>query len=158
VLALWGGSDAVLAVGVRLAALALVALLGAIVLGWSALVPAGAALLGAGYATRLAADDVPLDVRAPLLAAGLLLVVELAYWSLEARLHALGERGEDLRRLAVVLLLALASLGIAATLLAVSDLVRTGGLAIDLLGAAAAAGSLVLVALLALGPARAGGR
>jgi hypothetical protein len=158
VLALWGGSDTVLAVGVRLAALALVALLGAVVLGWSGLVPVGAALLGAAYATRLAADDVALDVRAPLLAAGLYLAVELAYWSLEARLRALGERGADLRRLAVVLLLALGSLAVGALLLAVSDLVRTGGLAIDLLGAAAAAGALVLVALLALGPSRAGGR
>lgn len=153
-LALAGGSDLTLAIGVRLAAAAVVALLAAVVLGWSPLVPLGAILLGAAYAARLYTDDVALDARAPLLAAGLLLAVELGSWSIDARPRVRGERGDDLRRLVVVALLALAGLAAGATLLAVADLARARGLAVDLAGAAAAVGVLLVVALLALRPQR----
>jgi hypothetical protein len=150
--ALAGGSELALAIGVRLATAGLVALLAAVVLGWSPLVPVGAVLLGGAYATRLYADDVALDARAPLLAAGLLLAAELGYWSIDARPHVRGERGADLRHLVVVVLLALAGLAAGAILLAVADLTRARGLAVDLAGAAAAAGVLLLVALVALRP------
>jgi hypothetical protein len=145
VLALADAGDA-LAVGVRLAALALLALLAAVVLGWNVLVPVAPLLLGAAYATHLAVDDVALDTRAPVLAAGLLLSAELAYWSIEERQGVRGERGDDLRHLGVVALLALAGLAVAGVVLAVADLARTRGLAVDLLGTAAAVLVLVLVA------------
>jgi hypothetical protein len=158
VLALAGASDVVLAVGVRLVAAALVALLAAIVLGWSVLVPVSALLVGAAYVTHLSADDLALDARAPLLAAGLLLAAELGYWSIEARQRVRAERGEDLRRLGILALLALASVAAGAAILAAADLARAGGLAVDLLGAAAALGTLLVVSVLALRPARAGAR
>jgi hypothetical protein len=149
VLALADAGDVALAVGVRLVALALLALVGALVLGWSPLVPVSLLLLGSAYATHLAADDPALDVRAPLVAAGLLLTAELAYWSLEEHDEIRAERGESLRHLGVVAALALGGLVAGGTLLAVADLARAEGLAIDLLGAVAAAGALLVVVLYA---------
>lgn len=125
----------------------------AIVLGWSSLVPASVGLLGVAYAVHLALDDPALDTRAPLLAAGLLLAAELAYWSLEELQKVRTEAWEQLRHLAVVVLLALAGLLVGAVLLALADVVRTRGLAVDLLGAAAAASALLLVVLVARRPA-----
>ena len=119
----------------------------AVVLGWSSLVPVSVGLLGAAYAIHLALDDPALDARAPLLAAGLLLAAELAYWSVAELQKVRTDAREQFRRLAVVVLLALAGLAVGAVLLAVADLVRTRGLAVDLLGASAAAGALALILL-----------
>jgi hypothetical protein len=149
VLALADAGDLALTVGVRLVALAILVLVAALVLGWSPLVPVSLLLLGATYATHLAADDPALDVSAPLVAIGLLVTAELAYWSLEEREEISAELGESLRHLGVVALLALGGLVAGSMLLAVADLARAEGLAIDLLGAAAAAGALLVVVLYA---------
>ena len=115
-------------------------------------VPAAVALAGGLYAAELAIDDAPLDVAAPAVAAGLLLCAELAYWSLEERTRWLGDRGESLRRAAVVALLGAAgAFLVAATLLALVDAVRARGLALDLLGALAAVTVLATVVLVARG-------
>ena len=135
-----------LGIGVRVVAVALVALVAAVVLGWPVLVAPGVALLGAAYAVRLALDDTALDPAAPLVAAGLFLVAELAYWSLERREPARPERGEELRRLAVVCALGLGALVTSSGLLALTDAVDANGLAIDLAGAAAAFAVLLVVA------------
>ena len=121
-----------------MAGLAFLALVAAIVLGWTALVPVAAALAGGLYGIELAIADAPLDVAAPAVAAGLLLSAELAYWSLEERVGWHGEAGDGLRRVALVALLAVGALLVAGVLLAVVDAVRARGLALDLLGAAAA--------------------
>ena len=131
----------------------MLALVAAVVLGWSSLVPASIVLIGSAYAVHLALDDPTLDTRAPLLAAGLLLAAELAYWSLEERQNVRTEAREQLRRLTVVAALALGSLFVGAVLLAVADVARTRGLAVDLVGAAAAAGALLLLVLVARRPA-----
>ena len=135
--------------GVRLAAISLLALLAALALGWSSFVPISIALLGAAYATQLGVDDAPLDVKAPLFGAGLLVTAELAYWSLEERDRVESDPGEWLRRLGVVVALGLAALVAGGALLATADLARTRGLAIDLVGAAAAAAALLVVVLTA---------
>ena len=153
VVALAEGGDVALAVGARLAAVGLLALVAAVVLGWSTLLPAALLLLGGAYATHLAADDVALDARGPVVAAGLLLAAELGYWSLEERDRVRGEPGEDLRHLGLVVLVALAGLAVGAVVLAAADLARASGLAVDLLGAAAAAGALLVLVLLARRPA-----
>jgi len=132
------GDDAYRTVGVRIAAAAFLVLVAAIVLGWSGLVPLAAALAGGLYGVELAIADAPLDVVAPAVAAGLLLSAELAYWSLEERVHWRGEPGDGLRRVALVALLAVSALLVAAVLLVLVDAVRARGLALDLLGAAAA--------------------
>ena len=136
-------------VGVRIGAAAFVALVAAVVLGWSALVPVAAAIGGGLYAAELAIDDAPLDVAAPAVAAGLLLCTELAYWSPEERTTWSGHAGDGLRRAAFVAGLGVAALLVAAVLLALVDAVRARGLALDLLGAIAAAAVLATIMVLA---------
>jgi hypothetical protein len=139
------GSDAFRQAGVRIGALALLALVAAIVLAWSHLVPVAAALAGGLYGLELAIADAPLDVAAPAVAAALLLCAELAYWSLEERTRWRGDAGDGVRRAALVLLLGVGALLVAALMLALVDAVRARGLALDLLGALAAVAALVLV-------------
>ncbi len=103
------------------------------------------------YALQLAVDDAPLDVAAPAFAAGTLVAAELAYWSLDERERAKGERGDGLRRLALLAGLGVATLLVTALLLAAADALRTRGLGIDVVGATAAALALVAVVLFARG-------
>jgi hypothetical protein len=69
----------------------------------------------------------------------LFLAAELAWWSLELRERIAAEAGSHLRRLAFLLLLSLGALALGGGLLAVVDVIHVDGLAILLLGAAAAA-------------------
>lgn len=128
--------------------MSLLALLAALVLDWSSFVPVSLLFLGAAYATHLGAGDVPLDMKAPLFGAGLFVTAELAYWSLEERHRVQSEPGDALRRLGVVAILGLAALVLGGALLAAADLMRTRGLAIDLVGASAAAATLLIVVLI----------
>jgi hypothetical protein len=134
---------------VRVGAIAFVALVGGIVLGWTPLVPAAAALAGGLYGVELAIADAPLDAAAPAVVAALLLCTELAYWSLEERTRWRGDAGDGLRRVAVVALLGVAAFLVAGLLLALVDAVRARGFALDLLGALAAATVLATVLFLA---------
>jgi hypothetical protein len=59
----------VLRVGVRVAAVALVVLVAALVLGWPRLVPVAFGLLVGVYALYLSVDDAALDGTAPVFAA-----------------------------------------------------------------------------------------
>ena len=151
-LVLVDASDTAGGVGAQLCAAAFLALLAALVLGWAALGTVSLVLLGAAYAVHLSIDDVALDARAPLVAAGLLMTAELCHWSLEERERVRGEPGDGFRRLGFVALLGLGALFVGAVLLAVVDLGGTGGLAVDLVGAAAAAAALLVVVLLARRP------
>ena len=138
--------------GLRVVLVAHLVLVAALVLEWAPLLPASLALLGGVYAAQLYADDARLDGAAPLVAAGLYVTAELGYWSLEERERVEAAPGEGLRRLAIVTLLGLVALVVAATLLALADIVRTRGLAVDILGAAAAAAALLAVVLLTRRP------
>lgn len=142
---LLGASDTVVEVGVRLAVVSLLLLLAAVVLGWSSLIPLSLVFLGATYAVQLGVDDAPLDVKAPLLGAGLLLTAELAYWSLEERSVLRSDRGESLRRVGVLAVLGLAALAAGGVLLGAADLTRLHGLASDLLGATAATAAVLVI-------------
>jgi uncharacterized membrane protein (UPF0136 family) len=139
--------DLAVDVGYRVSAVALLALVAALALDWPRFVPVPLLMLGGMYGAQLALDDVPLDLATPLVAVALFLTAELAYWSLEEATGADPEPGERLRRVALVAGFALGTLLVAATLLALVEVVQTGGLAVDLLGAAAAAATLVAIAL-----------
>ena len=127
----------------------MLALVGALVLGWAPLVPASLVLLGGLYGAQLAIDDAPLDGVAALVAGGLVVTAELGYWSLEERDGVTAEPGEGLRRAAFVSALALGALVVAELLLVLVEGVRAGGLAVDLLGAVAAGAVLLLVVVIA---------
>jgi len=110
-------------------------------------VPLALLALGAGYATSLGVEGAALDGRAPVLAAALFLLAELAYWSLELREAVVEEAGAYLRRIGLLSALALGALAVGAGLLAVVDAGERSGLALEALGAVAAVAALALVAL-----------
>jgi hypothetical protein len=124
-------------------------LLAGIVLGWTPLLPLSVLLLGGLYAAQLRIDGEALDGSAAVVAAGLLLTAELGYWSLEARDRIDPDPGTTLRRLAVVAALGVGAAVLSELVLVLSDLVNGRGLALDVVGAGAAAGALIVVALLA---------
>jgi hypothetical protein len=76
-----------------------------------------------------------------------LVAAELAYWSLEELDEVRAEAGESLRRLGFVALLGAAALLVSGGVLALADVARTRGLAVDVLGASAAAAVLLVVLL-----------
>jgi hypothetical protein len=134
--------NANVAVGV----LALVMLAAGLALNVAAVIPVAIALLGAEYVVILGFEADALDTQAPLVAGALLAVAELAYWSLELRASVVDEPGTYLRRIAVLsaIVLGVVATGIGA--LALVEVVSAGGVAIDVLGAAAAIGALALLA------------
>jgi hypothetical protein len=136
------------------ATVALVVLVAALVLGWAPLVPLAIATVGGLYAAELALDSAPLDTAAPVVAAGLLLAAELSYWSLEEGEQVPGDPGAGLRRASFVAVLGLGALLAGASLLALVDAVQAEGLALDVVGALAAASILVAVGLAARGHGR----
>ena len=91
------GSDPFQEVGVRIGAVAFVALVAGVARLGTADSRGRGTRVGGLYAAELAIADAPLDVAVPAVA-GLLLCTELGYWSLEERTRWLGERGESLRR------------------------------------------------------------
>ena len=134
-----------------------VGIAGSVVLAAGIAVPSttvvGAALaaLGGEYGLHLVLDAPPADGRAALVAAALLAVGELAFWSIELRRRAPREPGRQARRLGFELALALGGLVLAAAVLALADASRIGGAGIEIVGGAAAA-ALLGLAVLALRP------
>jgi hypothetical protein len=112
-------------------------------------VPVSIAILGAEYVAILGFEADALDTRAPLVAGALLAVAELAYWSLELRGPVVDEAGTYLRRISFLATLVASVVGVGAMMLALVEIVDAGGVAVDILGAAAAFGALGLVALAA---------
>lgn len=110
-------------------------------------IPLALGLLAVQYAAILAFETEALDTRAPLVAALLLAIAELAYWSLELRGAVADEPGTYLRRLALLAGLAVATVFAGTALLAVAEAVGTRGTAVDVLGAAAAVAAVALLAL-----------
>jgi hypothetical protein len=143
------GDGAFEQVGARVAIVAFLALVAALVLGWSPLVPVSVALVGGTYAVELAIDDAPLDVSVPVVGLGLLFAAELAYWSLDQLCQAPGDAGQGLRRAALVALGGVVALVLMAALLVLVDEIGTRGLALDLVGALAAAAVLATVLVIA---------
>lgn len=103
-------------------------------------------LLGAAYTVILAVDDPPLDARAAIVGAALLAIGELTYLSVEARSAVNEEAGAVARRVGTVAVVVLLALSFGGLLIALVDLFRTGGLAIEVVGAAAAVGAVGLLA------------
>ena len=128
---------------------ALFALLGGLALRWSAAVAVGVALLGGQQCLRLALGSDELDDWTPAIAATLLLVAELAWWSLEPRARTWAEPGSAARRLATVVLSCAGGSFVAALVLIAAGTHIGGGVFLELAGVAAAAAALALVAWVA---------
>jgi hypothetical protein len=132
-------------------AVAGVALLaGALGGGGPSLVALALGVLGAAFAVLFAQRD-DLDERAPLYAAGFLLVAELAFGALEERAAAY-ERGLALRRVTLLAVAALAAVAVAAGVLAAATLPVGGGLPLEALGVVAVVVAVLAVERLAARP------
>ncbi len=112
--------------------------------------PAAICVLATPYVAALGFELDGLDTRAPLVAALLFVVAELAYWSLELRGTLADEPGTYLRRIALLSLLAVVTIAGGTVVLAVVGAIAARGTAIDLLGAVAAVGAIALLALAAM--------
>ncbi len=129
---------------VALAGVAGVALiLAALLAAWDDGLVVGPALLLVAYALSLADRGAGVDRAAPLVAVGLLAVVELGSWSLELRD---GAEERPLARLPRLGLLLVGAGAASALVLTVGGVRTDAGLALWALGAAAAIGLLVLIA------------
>jgi hypothetical protein len=106
-------------------------------------------LLGAAYAVTLVVDDPPLDTRAAIVGAALLATGELAHLSLGARTAVTQEAGAVAHRVAWIAVLALGAMALGSAVLAIADLLRTGGIAIEVVGVAAAVGAVGLLVVAA---------
>ena len=125
------------------------ALAGGLVLRRPIVIPGAILLLAAPYVAALGFEIDGIDTRAPLLAALLFVVAELAYWSLELRGTLADEPGTYVRRVALLATLTLVTIAAGTVVLVVVERVAARGVAIDLLGAVAAVGAVTLLALAA---------
>jgi hypothetical protein len=133
-----------------LGAAGVVLVLLAVALGRAGLVAAGLVVVLAGYAASMVArDSAALDPAAPLVGGTLLVVAELAYWSVELRGKESESRSVLVRRLAMLAALTAGAVGLGAGVLAATALPLGGGLVWNLVGVAAAVAALALIARLA---------
>lgn len=130
-------------------------LLGAALTGVAVVVPIvlgpALAVLGGAYVALLLVDEPPLDTRAAGVAMALVVVGELVGWARELAGATRDEPGNAWRRPAWVAGVGMSALGLAWGVLAVADLARVQGLAIEAVGAVAALAAL-LVARRGLAP------
>jgi hypothetical protein len=113
------------------------------------LIAATLVLLGASYTTILVIDSPALDARAAGVGACLLAIGELAHLAVDARSTVTVEADATARRIGTVTLMVLGGLFAGGALTAFVDLLHAGGLAVDVLGVAAAVGAVGLLALAA---------
>lgn len=115
---------------------------------WPVLLGPALAASAAAYATLLAIDEPPLDTRAAGVAAALLVVGELTGWARELA-GTKDEPGGAWRRPAWIAGAGIGALTLGWVVLAVADLTRVGGLAVEAVGALAALAALAVVTQLA---------
>ncbi len=127
----------------------MVTLAAALLLRAPLLVAPAAAALGAAYAVSRAVDGGALDLQAPVVGVALLLVCELGYWAHELRTTSPDEPGARPRHVAWLALLGIATFVPGVALLALSDLLRVEGIAVEAAGAAAAAALIGAMLVLA---------
>jgi hypothetical protein len=117
----------------------------------AALVPTAVGVLVAEYVLSLYHRPGPVDARAPLFAAGYLLLAELAYWSTEASGLVRDERAVLGERLTVLAALALGAMALGALVLLAAALPIAGPVARLALGITAAIVTVALIASLTRG-------
>jgi hypothetical protein len=125
------------------------ALLTAAAVVWPVLLYLALAVSGSGYAAHLAIDEPALDVRVAGVAACLLAMGELVGWARELWTTTRDEPGETWRRPTWVAAAAAGALLLVWGLLAVVDLARVEGLAVEAVGALCALVAIVAAVRLA---------
>jgi len=120
-------------------------LLTGVALAWPIVLGPALATLACAYLALLLIDEPPLDTRAAGVAAALVVVGELVGWSRELRGVTRDEPGNAWRRPAWIAGAGIGALGLAWVVLAVADLARVQGLAVEAVGAVAALAALLVV-------------
>ena len=106
-------------------------------------------LSGGAYGLLLAIDDPPLDARAAGVAAALLVSGELVGWARELAGTTRDEPGNAWRRPVWIAGAGIGTVGLVTVLLAVVDVARVEGLAIEAMGAVAALAAVVVLVRMA---------
>jgi len=119
---------------------------------WPVLLVLALAVSGSGYALLLAIDEPPLDVRVAGVAACLLVVGELVGWAHELWSTTRDEPGGEWRRPTWIAAVGAGALLLVWGLLAIVDIARIEGLAVEAVGAVCALAALLVVRRLARGP------
>ena len=141
-----GGHDVLLLV---VSAVAVGVLLAGLLLRWSAALALGIWLLGAQQATRLALGPDALDEATPLTAGALLLVAELAWWSIEPRIPAWAQPSVAVWRTVRVLLICIAATVVSAVVVVAAGAPVRGGTPLLLTGIVAATAAVGVLAFVA---------
>jgi len=128
---------------------ALIPLLLGLAVRWSPALALGVAILGGQQALRLALGPDELDTWAPASAGFLLLVAELAWWSIEPRVPAWSEPWLAPLRLVGVLAICAAGAVLAGFVLVAASSKVGGGVVLELAGVLAAISALAVVAWVA---------
>ena len=119
---------------------------------WPVLLVLALAASGSGYALLLAIDEPPLDVRVAGVASCLLVVGELVGWAHELWSTTRDEPGGEWRRPTWIAAVGAGALLLVWGLLAIVDIARVEGLAVEAVGAVCALAALLVVRRLARGP------
>jgi len=130
---------------IGVAAVVLLAL--AVAAGFPSLIPWPLVLLAAGYALKLGGG--PVDPWAPVYAGALVGIAELAYWSLELRGRAEAAERLTERRAGLIVALAGGSVAAGGLVLTATSLRIGSGIAIDIIGVAAAVAAVGVLAAVA---------
>jgi hypothetical protein len=131
---------------------ALLLLVAGLVTGEGFFVPWAIGALGSEWIVSLYLRTVMEVVTTAVIGAALLLVAELAYWSLEMRTPSRDEGRLVLRRAGAIALLVVASLGVGLVAASLSESPIAGSLALLAVGLGALVTALVIVAVLVWQP------
>jgi len=110
--------------------------------------PWALAAIGGEYAALFALRGGDVDTRAPVYAAGLLVVAEIVYWARDRQSTAVPVPGLEVRRFFGVLLSAVGALAIGALVLGISSISLGSGVGVEALGVAGAVALVILLAAL----------
>lgn len=121
------------------------AALTAAAVAWPVLLGPALASLACAYAALLLIDEPPLDTRAAGVAAALVVVGELVGWAHELGGATRDEPGNAWRRPVWIAAAGAGALALAWSLLALAELARFQGLAVEAVGALAALAALLVV-------------
>ena len=123
-------------------------------LRWSAALATGIAFLGAEQAVRLATAHSSVDPWTPAYAVALLLVAELAWWSIEPRVAAWSQPETVVRRLLTLVGMCAGAGLLAALIVLVAGAPFEGGVGLELVGVTAATAAVGVIAAVARRPVR----
>ena len=125
-----------------------------LVMRWNGPLVVGIASLGAEQAVRLATGPSKVDPWTPVYAAGFLLAAELAWWSIEPRVPAWWDPEVLGRRVFAIAACCVGGALLAARVVLAAGAPLHGGVALELIGVAAAVTAIAVVAAVARVPAR----